>query len=62
VRIDEELMEIWPNEVCDKAARSRNPQSTPRFAPASAHPEYKSLFRLRDMFPDLLIEKVLAMH
>jgi len=23
VRIDEELMEIWPNEVCDSVARMR---------------------------------------
>jgi len=45
-----------------QAARSGNPQSTPRFAPASAHPEYKSLLHLRDMFPDLPMEKVLAMH
>jgi len=45
-----------------QAARSRNPQSTPRFALASAHPEYESLLRLRDMFPNLLMEKVLAMH
>ena len=45
-----------------QAARSGNPQSTPRFAPASAHPEYESLLRLRDMFPDLPMEKVLAMH
>ena len=43
-------------------ARGENPQSTPRFAPASAHPEYKSLLHLRDMFPDLPMEKVLAMH
>jgi len=45
-----------------QAARSGNPQSTPRFASASAHPEYESLLRLRDMFPDLPMEKVLAMH
>jgi len=45
-----------------QAACSGNPQSTPRFAPASAHPEYESLLRLRDMFPDLPMEKVLAMH
>jgi len=45
-----------------QAARSGNLQSTPRFAPASAHPEYESLLRLRDMFPDLPMEKVLAMH
>jgi len=45
-----------------QAARSGNPQSTPRFAPVSAHPEYKSLLRLHDMFPNLPIEKVLAMH
>jgi len=45
-----------------QAARSGNPQSTPRFAPASAHPEYESLLRLCDMFPNLPIEKVLAMH
>jgi len=45
-----------------QAARSRNPQSTPRFAPASAHPEYESLLHLRDMFPNLPMEKVLAMH
>jgi len=45
-----------------QAARSGNPQSTPRFAPASAHPEYESLLCLRDMFPDLPMEKVLAMH
>jgi len=45
-----------------QAARSGNPQSTPRFAPASAHPEYESLLRLCDMFPDLPMEKVLAMH
>jgi len=34
-----------------QAARSGNPQSTPRFASASAHPEYESLHCLRDMFP-----------
>jgi len=45
-----------------QAACSGNPQSTPRFAPASAHPEYESLLCLRDMFPDLPMEKVLAMH
>ena len=45
-----------------QAACSRNPQSTLRFAPASAHPEYKSLLRLRDMFSNLPMEKVLAMH
>jgi len=45
-----------------QAARSGNPQSTLRFAPASAHPEYESLLRLRDMFPDLSMKKVLAMH
>jgi len=45
-----------------QVARGENPQSTPRFAPASAHPEYKSLLHLRDMFPDLPMEKVLAMH
>ena len=45
-----------------QAARSGNSQSTPRFAPASAHPEYKSLLCLCDMFPDLPMEKVLAMY
>jgi len=45
-----------------QAARSGNPQSTPRFAPASAHPEYESLLCLHDIFPDLPMEKVLAMH
>ena len=45
-----------------QAACSGNPQSIPRFAPASAHPEYESLLRLHDMFSDLSIEKVLAMH
>jgi len=45
-----------------QAACSRNPQSTPRFAPAFAHPEYESLLRLCDMFPNLPMEKVLAMH
>jgi len=45
-----------------QAACSGNPQSTPRFAPASTHPEYESLLCLRDMFPDLPMEKVLAMH
>jgi len=45
-----------------QVAHSRNPQSTPKFAPAFAHPEYESLLRLRDMFPDLPMEKVLAMH
>ena len=45
-----------------QAACSGNPQSTLRFAPASAHPEYESLLHLCDMFPDLPIEKVLAMH
>jgi len=45
-----------------QAAWSENLQSTPRFALASAHPEYKSLLHLRDMFPDLPMEKVLAMH
>ena len=33
-----------------QAARSGNPQSTSKFAPASAHPEYESLLRLCDMF------------
>ena len=32
-----------------QAARSGNPQSTLRFAPAAAHPEYESCLRLRDM-------------
>jgi len=36
-----------------QAAHSGNTQPTPRFAPASAHPEYESLLRLRDIFPDL---------
>ena len=45
-----------------QVAHSGNPQSTPRFALASAHPEYESLLRLHDMFPDLPIEKVLAMY
>ena len=45
-----------------QVARNRNPQSTPRFALTSAHPEYESLLRLRDMFCNLPIEKVLAMH
>jgi len=45
-----------------QAARSGNPQPTPRFVPASAHPEYESLLHLHDMFPNLLIEKVLAMY
>jgi len=45
-----------------QAAHSENPQSTPRFAPASAHPEYESLLRLHDMFPDLPIQKILVMH
>jgi len=45
-----------------QVARSGNPQSTPRFSPASAHLEYESLFRLCDMFPDLPMEKVLAMY
>jgi len=45
-----------------QAARSGSPQFIPRFAPASAHPEYESLLRLHDMFPNLPMEKVLAMH
>jgi len=45
-----------------QVARSGNPQPTPRFVLASAHPEYESLLRLRDMFPNLPMEKVLAMH
>jgi len=45
-----------------QAARSGNPQSTPRFVPASAHLEYESLLRLHDMFPNLPMEKILAMH
>ena len=45
-----------------QAARNGNPQSIPRFALASAYPEYESLLCLCDMFPDLLMEKVLAMH
>jgi len=45
-----------------QAAHSGNTQPTPRFAPASAHPEYESLLRLRNMFPDLPLEKVLAMY
>jgi len=45
-----------------QVACSGNPQSTPRFAPASAHLEYESLLRLCDMFPDFSMEKVLAIH
>ena len=45
-----------------QAAHSGNPQSTPRFVPASAHLEYESLLRLHDMFPNLPMEKILAMH
>ena len=45
-----------------QAACSGNPQSTPRFALVSAYPEYESLLYLHNMFPDLPIEKVLAMH
>jgi len=45
-----------------QAACSRNSQPTLRFASASAHPEYESLLHLYDMFPDLSMEKVLAMH
>jgi len=45
-----------------QAAHSGNSQSIPRFALASAHPEYKSLLCLCDMFPDLPMEKVLAMY
>jgi len=45
-----------------QVAHSGNPQFTPRFALASAHPEYESLLRLCNMFPDLPMEKVLAMH
>jgi len=53
-----------PAKVATKpqTACNGNPQSTPRFAPASAHLEYESLLGLCDMFPDLPIEKVLAMH
>ena len=36
-----------------QVACSGNPQPTPRFVPASAHPEYESLLCLRDMFPNL---------
>jgi len=43
-----------------QVAHSGNPQSTLRFAPASAHPEYESLLCLRDMFPNLPMEKVLV--
>ena len=45
-----------------QAVHSGNPESTPRFAPASAHLEYESLLHLCGMFPDLLIEKVLAIY
>ena len=45
-----------------QVAHSGNSQSTPRFALASAYPEYESLLRLYDMFPNLPMEKVLAMH
>jgi len=45
-----------------QVARSGNPQPTPRFVPASAHPEYESLLCLHDMFPNLPMEKVLAMY
>ena len=45
-----------------QVAHSGNTQPTPRFAPASAHPEYESLLRLCDMFLDLPLEKVLAMY
>jgi len=45
-----------------QAACSGNPQSTLRFALASAHPEYESLLHLHDMFLNLPMEKVLAMH
>jgi len=45
-----------------QAIHSKNSQSTPRFALAFAHPEYESLLRLYDMFPDLPMKKVLAMH
>jgi len=37
-------------------------QPIPRFAPTSAHPEYENLLRLGDMFPDVSMEKVLAMY
>ena len=45
-----------------QAVRSENSQSTPRYALVSAHPEYESLLCLHDMFPDLSMEKILAMH
>jgi len=45
-----------------QVARSGNSQSTPRFALASAHLEYESLLCLCDMFPDLPMEKILAMY
>jgi len=45
-----------------QVACSRNFQPIPRFALASAYPEYESLLCLWDIFPDLSMEKVLAMH
>ena len=45
-----------------QVARSGNSQSTPRFALASAHSEYESLLCLCDIFPDLPMEKILAMY
>jgi len=41
---------------------SRNTYPTPRFVPASAHSEYESLLYLHDMFPDLSMEKALAIY
>jgi len=43
-------------------AKTATVKPTPRSAPASAHLEYESLLRLCDMFPNLPMEKVLAMH
>ena len=57
------IVKPTPMKVATKPqAPKQAPKSFPRFAPASAHPEYESLLCLRDMFSDLPMEKVLAMH
>ena len=43
-------------------ASSENSQSISRFVLAFAYPKYKSFFHFHDIFSDLSMEKVLAIH
>jgi len=45
-----------------QVAHSGNAHFTPRFALLSVYPEYESLLCLWNMFLDLSMEKVLAIH